>query len=121
MEDLAVEVCGENGAYYKELGGLNLEEVNPHLRGGRVENHLGKTTPVHPTEIRTSISPSSTAELNTTSALVNYATEAGMQSTKDGLKHYNYQCNTVSVMKNFIKKGRRAHKLYVAGLEEEEN
>ncbi|CAG2065412.1 unnamed protein product, partial [Timema podura] len=26
------------------LGGLNLEEVNPHLRGGRVENHLGKTT-----------------------------------------------------------------------------
>nr|CAD7445049.1 unnamed protein product [Timema bartmani] len=23
---------------------LNLEEVNPHLRGGRVENHLGKTT-----------------------------------------------------------------------------
>nr|CAD7458790.1 unnamed protein product [Timema tahoe] len=24
---------------------LNIEEVNPHLRGGRVENHLGKTTP----------------------------------------------------------------------------
>nr|CAD7586509.1 unnamed protein product [Timema genevievae] len=31
-----------------ELGGLNLEEVNPHLRGGRVENHLGKTTPSSP-------------------------------------------------------------------------
>nr|CAD7454550.1 unnamed protein product [Timema tahoe] len=29
----------------QEYGGLNLEEVNPHLRGGRVENHLGKTTP----------------------------------------------------------------------------
>nr|CAD7439383.1 unnamed protein product [Timema bartmani] len=29
---------------WNELGGLNLEEVNPHLRGGRVENHLGKTT-----------------------------------------------------------------------------
>nr|CAD7428639.1 unnamed protein product [Timema monikensis] len=42
----------------------------------RVENHLGKTTPVHPTEIRTSISPSSAFELNTTSALANYATEA---------------------------------------------
>nr|CAD7457771.1 unnamed protein product [Timema tahoe] len=28
--------------------GLNLEEVNPHLRGGRVENHLGKTTPSSP-------------------------------------------------------------------------
>nr|CAD7432593.1 unnamed protein product [Timema monikensis] len=56
---------------------VKLEEVNPHLRGGRVENHLGKTTPVHPTEIRTSISPSSAVELNTTSALANYATEAG--------------------------------------------
>ncbi|CAG2060631.1 unnamed protein product [Timema podura] len=32
----------------EELGGLNLEEVNPHLRGGRVENHLGKTTPSSP-------------------------------------------------------------------------
>nr|CAD7585981.1 unnamed protein product [Timema genevievae] len=32
---------------------------------------------VHPTEIRTSISPSSAVELNTTSALSNYATEAG--------------------------------------------
>nr|CAD7424274.1 unnamed protein product [Timema monikensis] len=31
---------------------------------------------VHPTEIRTSISPSSAVELNTTSALANYATEA---------------------------------------------
>nr|CAD7407193.1 unnamed protein product [Timema poppensis] len=35
-----------------------------------------KTTPVHPTEIRTSISPSSAVELHTTSALANYATEA---------------------------------------------
>nr|CAD7601577.1 unnamed protein product [Timema genevievae] len=32
---------------------------------------------LHPTEIRTSISPSSAVELNTTSALANYATEAG--------------------------------------------
>nr|CAD7607137.1 unnamed protein product [Timema genevievae] len=46
------------------------KEVNPHLRGGRVENHLGKPPPVHPTEIRTSIPPSSVVELNTTSALV---------------------------------------------------
>nr|CAD7413895.1 unnamed protein product [Timema poppensis] len=58
------------------IGKVELEEVNPHLRGGRVENNLGKTTPVHPTEIRTSISPSSAVELNTTSALANYATEA---------------------------------------------
>nr|CAD7429265.1 unnamed protein product [Timema monikensis] len=55
------------------------EEVNPHFRGGKVENHLGKTTPVHPTDIRTSIFPSSTVELNTTSALANYATEAGSE------------------------------------------
>nr|CAD7424210.1 unnamed protein product [Timema monikensis] len=37
----------------------------------------------------------------------------GLLSTKDGLKHYNYQCNTVSFTKNFIKKGRGAHKLYL--------
>nr|CAD7587608.1 unnamed protein product [Timema genevievae] len=36
-----------------------------------------KPPPVHPTEIRTSISPSSAVELNTTSALANYATKAG--------------------------------------------
>nr|CAD7458859.1 unnamed protein product [Timema tahoe] len=34
-----------------------------------------KTTYVHPTEIRTSISPSSAVELNMTGALANYATE----------------------------------------------
>nr|CAD7264129.1 unnamed protein product [Timema shepardi] len=35
-----------------------------------------KPPPVQPTEIRTSISPSSAVKLNTTSALANYATEA---------------------------------------------
>nr|CAD7425009.1 unnamed protein product [Timema monikensis] len=35
-----------------------------------------KPPPVHPTKIRTSISPSSAVELKTTSALANYATEA---------------------------------------------
>nr|CAD7202528.1 unnamed protein product [Timema douglasi] len=35
---------------------------------------------VHPTEIRTSISPSSAVELNTTRALANYATEAVFDS-----------------------------------------
>nr|CAD7407455.1 unnamed protein product [Timema cristinae] len=59
------------------IGKVELEEVNPHLRGGRVKNYLGKTIPVHPTEIRTSIFPSSAVELNTTSALANHATEAG--------------------------------------------
>nr|CAD7567969.1 unnamed protein product [Timema californicum] len=61
-------------------------EVNPHLRGGRVENHLGKTTPpVHPTEIQTLISPSSAVELNTASALAKYATEAGSSTRQPEL------------------------------------
>nr|CAD7257654.1 unnamed protein product [Timema shepardi] len=30
------------------IGKIVLEEVNPHLRGGRVENYLGKTTPSSP-------------------------------------------------------------------------
>nr|CAD7575918.1 unnamed protein product [Timema californicum] len=30
------------------IGKVELEEVNPHLRGGRMENHLGKTTPSSP-------------------------------------------------------------------------
>nr|CAD7256659.1 unnamed protein product [Timema shepardi] len=55
--------------------------MNPHLRGGRVENLLGKTTPSSPNEIRTSISPSSAVKLNTTSVLANYATEAGVIKT----------------------------------------
>nr|CAD7202730.1 unnamed protein product [Timema douglasi] len=63
---------------------VELKEVNPHSRGGRVENHLGKK-PVHPTEIRTSISLSSAVELNTTSALANYATQAA-KTNKYGYK-----------------------------------
>nr|CAD7193904.1 unnamed protein product [Timema douglasi] len=43
-----------------------------------------KPPPVHSTEIRTSISPSSEVELNTTSALANYATEAGHSPVDDG-------------------------------------
>nr|CAD7255937.1 unnamed protein product [Timema shepardi] len=65
-----------NWVMMEGIGKVELEEVNPNLRGGRVEKHLGKNTPVHPTEIQTSISPSSADELNTTSALASYATEA---------------------------------------------
>nr|CAD7569589.1 unnamed protein product [Timema californicum] len=115
-------------SHHLGIGKVELEEVNPNLRGGRVENHLGKTTPSSPDrdsnldllvlssraqhdkrlanalvvlssaaedgeiEVRISvgkshpqftrprfeprISPSSAVELNT-SALANYATEAG--------------------------------------------
>ncbi|CAG2054755.1 unnamed protein product [Timema podura] len=63
----------------EELGGLNLEEVNPHLRGGIVENHSGKTTPSSPDRDSNLDLPVLEVELNTTGALANYATEAGMK------------------------------------------
>nr|CAD7263484.1 unnamed protein product [Timema shepardi] len=45
---------------------------------------------VHPTEIRISISPSSAAkQLNTTSALANYATEAGTRKVEEVYQHLN--------------------------------
>nr|CAD7569159.1 unnamed protein product [Timema californicum] len=70
--NLELPVIGSLGYY--ESSAID-HEVNSHLHGGRGENHLGKTTPVHPTEIQTSISPSSVFELYTTIALANYATE----------------------------------------------
>ncbi|CAG2056414.1 unnamed protein product [Timema podura] len=49
-----------------------LEELGQKKANSLLENF-------HPTEIRTSISPSSAVGLNTTSALANYATEAGKE------------------------------------------
>nr|CAD7446688.1 unnamed protein product [Timema bartmani] len=46
---------------------------------------MEKSPPIHPTEILTSISPSSAVELNTTSALANYATEADPSSTDNAI------------------------------------
>nr|CAD7427838.1 unnamed protein product [Timema monikensis] len=34
--------------HFWRIGKVELEEVNPHLRGARMENHLGKTTPSSP-------------------------------------------------------------------------
>nr|CAD7441566.1 unnamed protein product [Timema bartmani] len=60
----------------QELGRLNLEEVNPHLRGGRVENHLGKTTPSSPDlDTKLDLSVLGSLALHETSALANYATK----------------------------------------------
>nr|CAD7458884.1 unnamed protein product [Timema tahoe] len=61
-----------------ELGRLNLEEVNPAFARMESEKPFRerKKKTVHPTEIRTWISSTSAVELNTTSALTNYATEA---------------------------------------------
>nr|CAD7445539.1 unnamed protein product [Timema bartmani] len=68
-------------AVKREHTRLNLEEVNPHLRG-RVENHLGKTTPSSPDRDSNLNLPVSAVELNTTSALANYATEAAYVSVR---------------------------------------
>nr|CAD7401264.1 unnamed protein product [Timema poppensis] len=71
--------------YIWGIGKVELEEMNLHLRRGRVENHLGENPlpPIHPTEIRTSISLSSAVELNTTSVFANYATEAVPHKTTE--------------------------------------
>nr|CAD7614406.1 unnamed protein product [Timema genevievae] len=53
-----------------EIGLRTLGQGASHLRDRK------KPPPVHPTEIRTSISSSLAADLNTTSAFANYATEA---------------------------------------------
>nr|CAD7430850.1 unnamed protein product [Timema monikensis] len=50
--------------------------LDPRRRGDWSSIPVECNESVHPTEIRTSFSPSSAVELNTTSALANYATEA---------------------------------------------
>nr|CAD7441740.1 unnamed protein product [Timema bartmani] len=57
---------------YRHDGGDGVMDAAVHYPAKSVD------ASVHPTEIRISISPSSAVELNTTSALANYATEAGI-------------------------------------------
>nr|CAD7194792.1 unnamed protein product [Timema douglasi] len=73
---------------------MRTDEVNQFVYGHLSFENLGsvgtrlfryKRKQVHPTEIRTSISPSSAAELNATSALANYATEAGVKDVTMGV------------------------------------
>nr|CAD7196739.1 unnamed protein product [Timema douglasi] len=55
------------------------EEVNPHLCGSRVENHLGKTTPSSPDQNSNLDHPIlGTLAQHETCALANYATEANI-------------------------------------------
>nr|CAD7461415.1 unnamed protein product [Timema tahoe] len=56
-----------------------------------------KPPPVHPTEIRTSISPSSAVGLNTTSALANCATEAGLNARRTLVQHRHALKRTASL------------------------
>nr|CAD7430798.1 unnamed protein product [Timema monikensis] len=75
------------------------EEVNPHLRRGRAENHPQFTRP----RFEPLISPSSAVELNTTSALANYATKAGnvleMKKSWKGYIGYGMAPNGVGLRK----------------------
>nr|CAD7407302.1 unnamed protein product [Timema poppensis] len=57
---------------------LSLSQSDTRVKEASSAILVDKPPPAHPTEIRTSISPSSSVELNTTSALANYATEAGL-------------------------------------------
>nr|CAD7398794.1 unnamed protein product [Timema cristinae] len=72
---IAAEVAPEGGRYLWLLARAS------GRRGVALPSSVGEQTDtsyaVHPTEIRTSISPSPAVELNTTSTLANYATEAG--------------------------------------------
>nr|CAD7404649.1 unnamed protein product [Timema cristinae] len=61
---------------------------------------------VHPTEIRTSISPSSAVELNTTSAFANYATEAAKKIDQMGWTLF-WGCEGNRRPRNFYQKMTR--------------
>nr|CAD7413662.1 unnamed protein product [Timema poppensis] len=57
---------------YPGIGKVELEEVNPHLRGEKVEDHLGNVTPSSPDRDSNLGSPCP----QQSSSLANYATEA---------------------------------------------
>nr|CAD7454400.1 unnamed protein product [Timema tahoe] len=69
-----------------------------HGNNGRLGNARLYLAKLHPTEIRTSISPSSAVELNTTSALANYATEAGTSPVMSFLSTYARQLGFSSLI-----------------------
>nr|CAD7601588.1 unnamed protein product [Timema genevievae] len=65
----------------KELGRLNIEEVNPHLHGGRVKNRLGKTTPISPErDSNLDLPVLGSLAQHETSALAHYAIEGCMDT-----------------------------------------
>nr|CAD7257189.1 unnamed protein product [Timema shepardi] len=66
-----------------------------------INNHLEEKPPtVHPTEIRTSISPSSAVELNTTSALAHYVTEMFQQHAAEMLYRRKLLSRTFNMLRN---------------------
>nr|CAD7195973.1 unnamed protein product [Timema douglasi] len=87
VRDICRQILEEAKQMYcsgsQSRGSSPYNELSDSETGSIGEYRFGRPTskekppPVHPTEIRTSISPSSAVELNTTNALANYATEAG--------------------------------------------
>nr|CAD7454959.1 unnamed protein product [Timema tahoe] len=62
------------------LIGFNVEKVNLHLHGGRVENHLGETTPFPPErDSNLNLLVLGSISQHETSALANYATERSQE------------------------------------------
>nr|CAD7258416.1 unnamed protein product [Timema shepardi] len=94
--EIIVPVVGGNSAetivpllsQAKPCSCLELNEVGTP---GEWKTVKEKPPPVHPTEIRTSISPpSAVKQLNTTIALADYATEAALQSALPQLYHIRF-------------------------------
>ncbi|CAG2055637.1 unnamed protein product [Timema podura] len=80
-EEAAMNMVTFSMKFFENFGDEKVAEEILRERGDRY--HLKEKPPsVHPTEIRTSISPSSVVWLNTTGALANYATEAGQFNIK---------------------------------------
>nr|CAD7457430.1 unnamed protein product [Timema tahoe] len=73
----------------------NKKELDKLLPGMTIVQRREKPPPVHPTEIRTSISTSSAVELNTTSTLANYATEAGIVRVSLSVARINGFCRSI--------------------------
>ncbi|CAG2057670.1 unnamed protein product, partial [Timema podura] len=97
---LAIEVTNGCIEIESAMACLPFSEQYPRKGFGRVTpRDQEKPPPVHPTEIRTSISPSSAVELNTTRALANYAIEAAFY-----YRHYISQ--KVELRKNLLKFAR---------------
>nr|CAD7573209.1 unnamed protein product [Timema californicum] len=70
-----------------KLERLNLEEVNPHLCGGRVENYLGKTTPSSPyQDSNLDLLILSSQAQHETRALANYARERQYWTHFNGIR-----------------------------------
>nr|CAD7600293.1 unnamed protein product [Timema genevievae] len=76
LTENASKVLPRSQSHPNKLGRFNVEELNPHLLGGRVENHFEKTTPSIPDQDSSLNLPvlGSPAQ-HETSALANYATE----------------------------------------------